>query len=63
MLREYNAGENHNVKIGNKFFESLEESTYFETTLKHQNSIHETMKNRLNSGKACPYSVQNFLPS
>jgi len=63
MFREYNAGQNHNIKIGNKSFERLEEFTYLETTIKYQNSIHETMKNRLNSGKACLYSVQNFLPS
>ena len=54
---------NHNIKIGNKSFERLEEPTYLQTTAKHQNSIHEAMKNRLNSGKAYPHSVHNFLSS
>jgi hypothetical protein len=63
MLREYNAGKNHNIKIGNKSFGRLEQYKYLETTLKQQNSIHKTMKKNLNSGKAYPYSVQNFFAS
>jgi hypothetical protein len=32
-----------------------------ETTLKNQNGILDEIKNRLNSGNACYYSVQNLL--
>jgi hypothetical protein len=36
---------------------------YLGTTLTNQNDIHDEIKNRLNSGNACYYSVQNLLSS
>jgi hypothetical protein len=36
---------------------------HFRTTLKNQNDIHDELKNRLNTGNACYYSVQNLLSS
>jgi len=36
---------------------------YLGTTLTHQNSIAEEIKNRLKSGNACYHSVQNLLSS
>ena len=41
----------------------MEEFTYLGTTLKDQNYIQEVIKNRLESGNACCYSVQNDLSS
>jgi hypothetical protein len=47
MSREQNAGQNKNIVIRNKSFETVE-----------YNSINEEIKNRLISANACYYSVQ-----
>jgi hypothetical protein len=49
------------LKIGNKFFERVEQFKYMGTILINQNSIHEEIKERLKSGNACYYVVQNLL--
>jgi hypothetical protein len=36
---------------------------YFGTILTNQNDIHDEIKNRLNSGNACYYSVKDLLSS
>jgi hypothetical protein len=56
-----NAGRNHSIKIDNSSFERVEELKYLGTTLTYQNSIQEEVKNRLKSGNACYYLVQNLL--
>jgi len=63
MSRDQNAGQRHNIKIDNSYFESLEEFKYLGTTLTNQNSIQEEIKSRLKSGNACYHLVQNFLSS
>ena len=60
MYRDQNAGENGNIQIGNKSFETVEQFKYLGKTLTNQNSFHEDIKNRLKSGNACYHSVQNF---
>jgi hypothetical protein len=57
------AGQNHNIKIGNKSVERVEESKYFGTTLMKRNSIREEIKSRLKLGNACYHSVLNLLSS
>jgi hypothetical protein len=52
MSHEENAGQNHNIKTGNKSSERVEKFKYLGITLTHQNNIHEEVKNRLNSGNA-----------
>ena len=47
----------------NELSSLAEVSLYFGTTLKNQNSIHEEIKSKLNSGNACYHSVQNILSS
>jgi hypothetical protein len=63
MSRDQNAGQNGNIQIGNKSFETVEQFKYLGTTLTNQNSIDEEMKIRLKSGNACYHSVQNILSS
>jgi hypothetical protein len=61
--RDHHAGENHNIKIGNKSSECVEQFKYLETIATDQHSIHEKIKSKLNSGNACYHSVQNPLSS
>jgi hypothetical protein len=63
MSTDQNAGQNGNIQIGNKSFETLEQFQYLGTTLTNQNSIHEEIKSRLKSGNACCHSVQTLLSS
>jgi len=63
MSRDQNAGRIHSVRFDNSTFERVEEFKYLGTTLTHQNSISEEIKNRLRSGNACCHSVQNLLSS
>jgi hypothetical protein len=57
------AGQRHSIKIGNRSFESMTKFKYLGKTLTDQNCIHEKIKNRVNSGNACYYSVQSLLSS
>jgi hypothetical protein len=63
MSRHQNAGQNHDIKIGNRCFENVAQFRYLRTTITNQNLIQEEIKRRLNSGNACYYSVQNLLSS
>ena len=63
MSRVQNAGRCHNIKIGDSFFERVEEFKYLGTALTNQNSIQEEIKSRLKSGSACYHSVQNIFSS
>ena len=57
------AGQNINIQIGNKFFETAKQFKYLETTLINQNSIHEEIKSRLKSGNLWYHLVQSLLSS
>jgi hypothetical protein len=52
-----NAGQNHDIKIANRFFENVAQFKYLGTTVTNQNLIQEEIKRRLNPGN----SVQNLL--
>jgi hypothetical protein len=63
LYRHQNAGENHDIKIGNRCFENVAQFRYLRTTVRNQNSIEEEIKRRVNSGKARYHSVQKLLSS
>jgi hypothetical protein len=63
MSRHPNSGQNQNIRRANELFENVATFKDLGTTLTNQNDIHDEIKNRLNSGNACYYSVQNRLSS
>jgi hypothetical protein len=63
VTRHQNVGQDYNLLIANKCFESMTKFKYLETAVKHQSCIHEEIKSRLNSRIAWYHSVQNPLSS
>jgi hypothetical protein len=60
---DQNAGQNRDIKIGNRSYENVSQFKYLGMTVINQNLIQEEIKRRLNSGNACYHSVQNLLSS
>jgi hypothetical protein len=52
LSRHQNAGQNHDIKLGNRRFENVAQFRYLGTTITNR---------RLNSGNACHNSVQNIF--
>jgi hypothetical protein len=46
LSRHQNAGQNHDVKIGNRWFENGAQLRYLGTTIRNQNLIQEEIKRR-----------------
>jgi hypothetical protein len=63
ISRDQHAGQNHDIKIGNKSFQRVEELWYLGTTITNQNSIQEEIKSRLKSGNTYYRLVQDLLSS
>jgi hypothetical protein len=59
----HNAGQTHNIKIANRYFEIVAQFKHLGTIVTIQNLIQEEVKKRLNSDNACYHSVQNLLSS
>jgi hypothetical protein len=53
LSRHQNAGQNYNIKIGNRWFENVAQFRYLGTAITNENLIQEKIKKRLNSGNAC----------
>jgi hypothetical protein len=63
VSRDQNAGQNREIKIGNRSLENVSQFKYLGTTVTNQNLIQEEIKGKLISGNACYHSVQNLLSS
>jgi hypothetical protein len=63
LSHHQNAGQNHDIKIGNRCFKNVEQFRCLRTTITNNNLIQEKIKRRLNSVNACYHSVQNLLSS
>jgi hypothetical protein len=63
VSHDQNAGQNQNIKIGNRSFENVSQFKYLGTTVTNQNLIQEEITRRFNSANACYHSVQNLLSS
>ncbi|PNF14327.1 hypothetical protein B7P43_G06027 [Cryptotermes secundus] len=49
LSRHQNAGQNREIKIGNRCFENVAQFRYLGTTITDRNLIHEEIKRRLNA--------------
>jgi hypothetical protein len=63
MPPDQNAGQSQRMKIGNSFFERVEQFKCLGTTLRNQNCIQEEIKSRLKSGNTYYHSMQNLASS
>jgi hypothetical protein len=61
LFHHQNAGQNHDIEIGNRCFENVAQFRYLRTTIGNRNLIQEEIKGILNSGNACYHSVQKLL--
>jgi hypothetical protein len=53
LSHHHDAGQNHDVKIANRYSENVAKLKYLGTTVTNKNFIHEQIKSRLNSGDVC----------
>jgi hypothetical protein len=60
LSRHQNAGQYHNIKIGDRPFKNVARFKYLGTTVTNQNLIQEEIKRRLNSSNACSHSVKKL---
>jgi hypothetical protein len=60
LSRHQNAGQNHNIKIGDRFFENVAEFKYLGTTVTNKNLIEEEIKGRLNWGMLAAIRSRTF---
>lgn len=58
-LGQTHVSQNHNMKVANKSYVDLENFKYLGPTLTNQNSMHEGIRSRLNSGNTCSHLAHN----
>jgi uncharacterized protein YgiM (DUF1202 family) len=63
ISRNSHVGQNHFLKIGNKYLERVEQVRYLGRTLRNQYSIHEAIKSHWKSENDCYLSVKKVLSS
>jgi hypothetical protein len=62
-INDLSEGQNHDIKVGSRCFENVEQFRYLGTTITNRNLIQEEIKRILNLGNASYHSVQNRLSS
>ena len=60
MSDEQNVGQNHNIKIANRYFENVAGFKYLRTTLTNEDLMHEEVKSRLHYGMPATIRPQFF---
>jgi hypothetical protein len=63
LSRHQNAGQNRNIKIGDRSFENVAKFKYLGTIVTNRNLINEKIQSRWSSSNACYHSVQKLLSS
>jgi hypothetical protein len=63
LSRHQNAGQNHDIKTANIYFENVAQLKYLITIATNQNLIQEEIKRKLNLVNACYHSLHNLLSS
>jgi hypothetical protein len=63
LSRHKSAGQNHDIKISNTWFENVAQFRHLGMPITDENQIQKEVKRRLNSRNACYHSVQNPLSS
>jgi CO dehydrogenase/acetyl-CoA synthase beta subunit len=61
ISRHQNQRQNVNIRIANRFFETVAQFKHLGATVTDQNLIQEEIKIIWNLGNACFYSIQNRL--
>jgi hypothetical protein len=61
LSHHQNAGQNHDMKIANRYFENVAQFKYLEMTVTNQNLIQEEIKRRLNLANDGYHLVQNLF--
>jgi hypothetical protein len=59
LSHDQNAGQNWDIRIGNRLFENVSQFKYLRMKVTNQNLIQEEIKRRLSSGNASYHSVQS----
>jgi hypothetical protein len=62
VSRDQNAGQNREIKIGNRSFENVSQFKYLGMSVTNQNLIQEEIKRRFNSANACYHRSRSFCP-
>jgi hypothetical protein len=63
LSHHQNAGQSHDTRFANRWFQNVAKFKYLGTTAKKENLIQEEIKSRFNSCNVCYHSVQNILSS
>jgi hypothetical protein len=60
LSRHQSAGQNHNMKTANRFFENVAKLKHSGMTVTDQNLLQEEIKKRLNSGNLATIQSRTF---
>jgi hypothetical protein len=58
LSRHHNAGQNHDIEVGNRWFENEAQFRYLGMTVTNESLIQEEIERSLSSGNVCYHSVE-----